>query len=151
MKSAVLVALVFLSVARPAIAQPINGLIAASLGTLALGDNVSVAANINAGRRISVWGLGLDFVSTEGFCGLGRSGAGGLLIAGSSRTIFTITAPVSDLYLYLCVKNSGLSGEFAAVLLDGLVFPGTQFDGHADRNVDLEAIVNEAIDRKFGR
>lgn len=73
------------------------------------------------------------------------------MIAGSSSTIFTITAPVSDLYLYLCVKNSGVSGDFAALLLDGVVFPGAQFDGNADRNTDLEAIVNEAIDRKFGR
>jgi len=67
MKSAVLVALVLLSVASPAFAQQINGLIAAGMGTLAIGETVSVAANINGGRRISVWGFGLDFGSTEGF------------------------------------------------------------------------------------
>jgi hypothetical protein len=148
MKRALPLVLLLLSVARPSIADQFPGFIAVGIGTLSSDDNVAVAANLNAGQRISLVGAGLDFSSTEGFCGLARLGASGLLIAGSSATLRSLTAPASDMYMYLCVKRTGLSGDFAAVILDGLVFPGVT---ESDADPDLEAIVQEAIDRRLGR
>jgi hypothetical protein len=148
MKRTLLFVLLLLSVARPSIAAELRGLIAVGIGTLSTNDNVAVAANLNAGERISLLGLGLDFDSTEGFCGLGRDGASGLLISGSSKRLTSITVPVSDFYMYLCLKRSGLSSEFGAVMLDGLVFPGA---ATSDEDPDLEALVQEALDRRFGR
>ncbi len=152
MKRVLLLVLLFLSVARPSIAEQFPGFLAIGAGTLSADDNVSVFVNVNTGQRISLIGAGLDFNSTEGFCGLGRQGAppGTLLISGSSKRLISITAPVSDLYLYLCIKRSGLSGEFATAILDGNVHPGAAASNE-DNVALLEAIVREAIDRRFGR
>jgi hypothetical protein len=148
MKRILLLVLLFLSVARPSIAAPINGLIALGLGTLSSDDNVAVAVNLNAGQRISVLGVGLDFSSTEGFCAVARAGASGLLITASSKRLTSITAPASDLYLYLCVKRAGLSGDFAPIILDGVAIPGATESEH---DADLEALLEEAINRRLGR
>ena len=141
--------LLLLSVARPSIAEQLPGIIAVGIGILSADSNVGVAGNFDAGQRISLIGVG-DFSSTEGICALSRLGSSGLLVTGSSKRLTSITVPVSDLYVYLCMKNSGLSGGFSTAILNGFVHPGaTESDEEA--NADLEAILQEAIDRWFGR
>ena len=70
MKRVLLFVLLLLSVARPSVAEQLPGFLAVGTGTLSADDSVGVFANVNAGQRISLIGAGLDFNSTEGFCGL---------------------------------------------------------------------------------
>jgi hypothetical protein len=158
MKSAVLLlaGLLLLSVPHVSDAQQIPGLIAVGVGNMTAFESVAAGANLNAGTPVALWGAGLEFASTVGFCGLGRSGASGLLISGSSAIVRHVTVPASDFYIYLCLRQSGLSGDFAAAILHGDFFDAATADEGpaapaAADTAELEAVVKEAIDRKFGR
>jgi hypothetical protein len=154
-RTALLLAVVLLlSVPRLSHAEQLPGLIAAGVGYLSNIDSVAVAVNLDAGTPIAVFGGGLDFVSTTGLCGLGRSGAPGLLISGSSATVRQFVVPVSDFYMYLCLRLSGFSGDFYAAILHS-AFDARDADekpgAAGEDTAELEAAVQAAIDRKFGR
>jgi hypothetical protein len=143
--------LFLLSVPHVSDAQPIPGLIAVGVGQMTAFESVTAGTNLNAGTPLALWGVGLEFASTVGFCGLGRSGASGLLISGSSAIVRHVTVPASDFYLFLCLRQSGLSGDFAALILHGDFFDAATADAPSADTAALEAAVSAAIDRRFGR
>ena len=70
--------------------------------------------NMNAGEAINIYNYG----PTNVFCGVATfSNPAGLLMADYvSMTPSSFTAPHKDLYLIVCIKSSGISGDNILVL-----------------------------------
>lgn len=156
MKKIIIIAIFCFILPFSAIAAEINGLVGAAIGYLSSTDAVAIAFNAKAGKSLTLAGISMQYSSTTGYCGLARYGASGLIISGYSTSMFTVTVPADDFYMFLCLKSSGTSGDFAAIVLDNSYFTtnstqAMQSQLISDAEPDLTIAVEKAIDQKFGR
>jgi len=109
MKKVLLVSIVmFLLTASVAGAAQFTGLLGGANGYLSSNIGVSAFFNAHAGQQLAVGGFSTNVI---GFCGLSTiSNPTQFLILGfvPAQTLF-ITAPYTDLYLFTCVRYSGIS------------------------------------------
>ncbi len=113
----VLMFIVFTGLAAQA--AELNGLIGAGAGTLTSVDYVAAGFNGYAGQQVIFTGLPLEYSDTIGFCGVSSySSMGTILAYGDTAISRTMILPTDDFYVYLCLRSSGWSGNFAALVTD---------------------------------
>ena len=166
MKKTIFVVVMCLVFASTAIASEINGLVGAAMGYISSYSNVAIAFNSKAGQSLYLSGLPMQYSSTAVFCGLGRYGATDLIISGYSTwpKLLAVTTPTDDFYMFLCIKSSGISGDFAPIVLDSSFFTSSNIQSSKQSQVPEEIsedsegnaekfirIVEEAINQNFGR
>jgi hypothetical protein len=111
----ILAALLVFAVAGTAAAGPIPGLKAASTGYVSSYTGTGVGFNLSAGERVLMMG---GASSVVGFCGLASYlNPGYILLTAFSTQIAQFTAPYSDLYVYVCVKSSGISDDLVLIVM----------------------------------
>jgi len=108
--------LLFVSFAQ---ASEYDWVLGGSVGYLSSYSSVAVIFNAHAGQHLLLAGLPMQYYSTQGYCGLARfMDPNNMLAYGYSINFLYATAPADDLYLFLCIKSSGLSGDFLLAAAD---------------------------------
>lgn len=93
--------------------------IGASTGYISSLESPALMFNAHQGQSLLLTGYLMDYYSTEGYCGLAPFTSSGSMIAtGYSSDYIFVTAPVDDLYMFLCVKSSGISGDLMLIATD---------------------------------
>lgn len=119
MKRLVLIGIIVLSLVSFAQASEFDWVLAGSMGYLSTYSSVAVLFNAHAGQHLILAGVPAQYYSTQGYCGLARyMDAKNMLAYGFSTSYLYATAPADDLYVFLCIKSSGLSGDIILVAAD---------------------------------
>ncbi len=119
MKRLVLIGMVVLLFVSVVHASEYDWILGGSAGYLSTYSNVAVIFNAHAGQHLLLAGLPMDYSSTQGFCGLARfMDPQNLLAYGYSTSYLYAAAPGDDLYMFLCIKSSGVSGDIILVAAD---------------------------------
>jgi hypothetical protein len=120
LKKAFCIASLFLLLfAVTANAGEFDWVVGASIGNISSVDSPALIFNAYGGQSLLLAGLPMTYSSTEGYCGLAPfTSSGSVIASGYSSDFIFATAPFDDLYMFLCVKSSGLSGDLMLVAAD---------------------------------
>ncbi len=113
-------------------ASNIDWIEAASAGYLSTYSSPSILFNGRAGDSVALLMAPIDYSSTSGYCGLSRLDAPSTIIASGygAYGLFGVL-PADDMYIFLCIKASGLSGNVILAVIDPAVLAVSSADRSA--------------------
>jgi len=155
MKRLVLIGMIVLSLVSFVQASEYDWVLGGSKGYLSSYSNVAVIFNAHSGQPLLLAGLPMQYSSTQGFCGLARfMDPQNMLAYGYSTSFLYATAPAGDLYMFLCIKSSGISGDLILIAGDSSLLGISSSVGMQRIEEYPEEMINklqEAMGRYFGK
>lgn len=125
----IFILLIFLLIASTAQAAEFDYVRSVGVGELWSNNYVATAFYGYVGEGVVLGSATMEYLSTMGFCGLASYYTlGTLLITNFTGLDIFYILPFSDLYVYLCIKSSGLSGNFMAYILDASMLSMSQIE-----------------------
>ena len=128
---------------------------AGSIGYLSTFSAPAVYFNARAGNHLLLAALPMDYSSMQGYCGLARMGNSTTIVSGFLSAYIYATAPIDDLYIFLCIKSSGSSGNILMVAADTVLMGSASVSaedlGEKTEDPELLKSLQEEIDRIMGR
>ncbi len=115
----IFISLVFLFAASTSQAANYDYVRSVAASDLWSSNYVAAAFYGYTGEGVILGSAAMEYSSTKGFCALASYNTlGNLLITNFTGGDVFYSLPSSDLYVYLCIKSSGWSGNFMAYVLD---------------------------------